>query len=80
MLGNEFGIKTCECSGVCCEGVMVAFLFISAKSFLAQTTSGLLVLSATLLDIPGTGEALRVFFCDREATAGISNNVTMLET
>jgi len=59
---------------------MMAFLFISATFLLAQTTSGLLVLGATLLDVPGTGEDLRVFFYDRVASAGVSNTVTMLET
>ena len=81
MLRNEFGVKTCECSGVCCEGVMMAFLFISATSSLpTETTSGLLVLGTTLLDVPSTGEALWVFFCDRGAAAGVSNTVTLLET
>jgi len=46
---------------------MTAFFFISATSSLpAETTSRLLVLGATLLHVPGTGEALQVFFCDRE--------------
>jgi len=58
----------------------MAFLFISAKSLLAQTTSGLLVLGATLLDAPDTGEGFRVFFCDRGAAAGFSDTVTLLET
>jgi hypothetical protein len=38
----------------------------SATSLPAETTSGLLVLGATLLDVPGTGEFLQVFFCDSE--------------
>ena len=58
----------------------MAFLFMSATSLLAQTTTGLLVLGATLLDVPVTGEALRVYFCDRGASAGVSNTVTILET
>jgi len=59
----------------------MAFLFLSAtSSLLAETTSGLLVLGATLLDVPCTGEALRVFFCDRGAAAGVSSTVAMLET
>ena len=79
MIWNEFGVKTREFSGVCCEGVMMAFFFISAVSSLpAETTSGLLVHGATLLDVAGTGEALRVF-CDRGAFAGVSSPVTMLE-
>jgi len=41
---------------------------------------GLLVLGATLLDVPGTGKVLQVFFCDKEAAAGVSNTVTVLET
>ena len=77
---NEFGVNTYECSGVCCEGVMMAFLFISATSVPAETASGLDMLGATLLDIPGTGGALWVFFCDRGAAAGVSNTGTMLET
>ena len=80
MLRNEFGVKTCDCSGGCCEGVMMAFLFISATSSVpAETTSELDVLGTTLLDVPGTGEALRVF-CDRGAAAGVSNTVIMLDT
>ena len=71
---------TCECSGVCCEGVLMSFLFMSATSLMAQTTSGLPVLDAILLYVPGTGKALRVFFCDRGAAAGVSNTVTMLAT
>ena len=52
----------------------MAFLFISAKSSVsAETTSGLLVLGATLLDVPGTGEALRVSSCDTGAAAGVSD-------
>ena len=36
----------------------MAFFFISStSSLLAEVTSGLLVLGATLLDVPGTGEA-----------------------
>jgi hypothetical protein len=71
----------CECSGVCCEAVMMGFLFTSATSSLpAETTSGLLVLGTTLLDVPGTRKALRVFFSYRGTVAGVSNTVTMLET
>ena len=58
----------------------MAFLFISATSLLAQTTSGLLVPGANLLDVPDTEEAFRVFFCDRGAAAGFSDTVTLLET
>jgi len=59
----------------------MAYFFISAISSLsAETTSRLLVLGATLLDVPGNGEALQVFFCDRGAAAGVSNTVTMLQT
>jgi len=81
MLRNEFGVKTCDCFGGCCESVMMAFLFISATSSVpAETTSELDVLDTTLLDVPGTEVALRVFFCDRGAASGVSNTVTMLET
>jgi len=59
----------------------MAFLSISATSSVsARTTSTLLVLGATLLGVAGTGEALRVFFCDRGAAAGVSDTVTGLET
>ena len=39
-----------------------------------------LYLAQTLLDTPGTGEELRVFFCDIGAVAVVSNTVTVLET
>jgi len=49
---------------------MKIFLFISAISSVpAETTSGLPVHGATLPDVPGTGEALRVLFCERGAAA-----------
>jgi hypothetical protein len=37
---------------------MMAFLLISATSLPAETTAGLLLLYESLLDVPGTGEAL----------------------
>ena len=60
---------------------MMSFFFISATSSLqAETTTGLLVLGATLLDVLGIGDAVRSFFCERGAAAGVSNTVTMLQT
>jgi hypothetical protein len=33
---NEFGVKTCECSGVSCEGEIIAFLSGSESSALME--------------------------------------------
>ena len=56
----------------------MTFVCISATSLPAVTTPGLLVLGATLLDVPGTGEALRVLCCDRGVATGVSDTVAVL--
>jgi hypothetical protein len=82
MLGNEFGVKTSKCCGVSCEGAMIVFLSGSAPSSLTkESTSGCLLVGATLLEAPGKGEAFRViFFCDTGSGAGVFVSVTTLET
>jgi hypothetical protein len=83
LLLNVFGVKTYECCGVSCEGVMIAFLFGSAPSSLSEDgTSGFFLVGATVPDTPGKGEAFRVifFFCDTGSGTGVSVNVKMLQT
>jgi hypothetical protein len=44
MFRNQFGINTCECSGVPCDGAMTAFLSGSeSSSLLEESISGFLL-------------------------------------